>query len=142
MIERTILFRVALTRFQYDQIRRYLFFKNACPFVTPQMPLKQTRKSTPLVDPLETFSLGPCPADRAQNSVQGCLSEISVRPNPALVSSEFRFNCRPPPLPHQKKYTLGGPLETFTLWDHAQMTARKVLFRVALTRVLYDQARP
>ena len=27
-------------------------------------------------------------------------------------------------------------------WDHAQMIERKILFRIALTRALYDQLRP
>ena len=27
-------------------------------------------------------------------------------------------------------------------WDHAQMIERKILFRIALTRALYDQIRP
>ena len=39
-----------------------------------------------------------------------------------------------PPPPH--------PLENPEPWDHAQMVERKILFRRALTRALYDQLRP
>ena len=39
-----------------------------------------------------------------------------------------------PPPPH--------PLENPDPWDHAQMIERKILFRIALTRALYDQIRP
>ena len=34
------------------------------------------------------------------------------------------------------------PLENLSPWDHAQMIERKILFRIALTRALYDQIRP
>ena len=39
-----------------------------------------------------------------------------------------------PPPPH--------PPEIQEPWDHAQMIERKILFRIALTRALYDQIRP
>ena len=39
-----------------------------------------------------------------------------------------------PPPPH--------PPENLSPWDHAQMIERKILFRIALTRALYDQIRP
>ena len=34
------------------------------------------------------------------------------------------------------------PLQNPFSWDHAQMIERKILFRIALTRALYDQIRP
>ena len=34
------------------------------------------------------------------------------------------------------------PLENPDPWDHAQMIERTILFRIALTRALYDQIRP
>ena len=34
------------------------------------------------------------------------------------------------------------PPENLSPWDHAQMIERKILFRMALTRALYDQLRP
>ena len=34
------------------------------------------------------------------------------------------------------------PIESLPPWDHAQMIERKILFRIALTRALYDQIRP
>ena len=42
-------------------------------------------------EPFKTFSLGPCPDDRAQHSVQDSLNESSVRPNPTLVFSNSLF---------------------------------------------------
>ena len=37
---------------------------------------------------------------------------------------------------------LTNPLENPEPWDHAQMIERKIRFRIALTRALYDQIRP
>ena len=34
------------------------------------------------------------------------------------------------------------PLENLSPWDHAQVIERKILFRIALTRALYDQMAP
>ena len=34
------------------------------------------------------------------------------------------------------------PLQIKDSWDHAQMIEREILFRIALTRALYDQIRP
>ena len=34
------------------------------------------------------------------------------------------------------------PPENLSPWDHAQMIEREILFRIALTRALYDQIRP
>ena len=50
-----------------------------------------------------------------------------------------RFRGRP------KKYknpALTSPHRNTDPWDHAQMIERKILFRIALTRALYDQIRP
>ena len=44
-----------------------------------------------------------------------------------------------------KKYKnppLTSPHKNLLPWDHAQMIERKILFRIALTRALYDQIRP
>ena len=44
-----------------------------------------------------------------------------------------------------KKYKnppLTSPHKNTDPWDHAQMIERKILFRIALTRALYDQIRP
>ena len=41
-----------------------------------------------------------------------------------------------------KSTPLKNPLESLAFWDHAQMIERKILFRIALTRALYDQIRP
>ena len=48
------------------------------------------QKSTPNDAPWKPFPLGPCPDDRAQNSMQDSL-ESSVRPNPTLVFSKILF---------------------------------------------------
>ena len=45
----------------------------------------KTWKSTLDDPPWKPFPLGPCPDDRAQNSVQDSLNESSIRPNPTLV---------------------------------------------------------
>ncbi len=34
------------------------------------------------------------------------------------------------------------PMKTFFPWDHAQVIERKILFRIALTRDLYDEIQP
>ena len=49
--------------------------------------------------PWNPRTLGPCPDDRAQNSVQDSLNESSVRPNPTLFFSKIRFQFWPPPGP-------------------------------------------
>ena len=46
--------------------------------------------------PWEPFPLGPCPDDRARNSVQDSLIESSVRPNPTLVFSKICFQILTP----------------------------------------------
>ena len=56
-------------------------------FLTPQ----EIQKPPPSDPPLKPFSLGPCPDDRAQTSVQDSLNESSVRPNPTLVLSKILF---------------------------------------------------
>ena len=76
MIERKILFRIALTRALYDQIRHYFF--------------------------------------------RGLLTPREKHENPPWTT----------------------PPEIQEPWDHAQMIERKILFRIALTRALYDQIRP
>ena len=86
MIERKILFRIALTRALYDQIRPYFLqeYFSILSLLTPPVPPPKKHKNPPLKNPLEN-------------------------PDP---------------------------------WDHAQMIERKILFRIALKRALYDQIRP
>ena len=130
MIERKILFRIALTRALYDQIRPYFFLKIRFLIWPPQYLFvlrslnylfakfwhlfKSCKNRSPMVrefcfvkcklffsrifDPPEKHenppwttppwnprTLGPCPDDRAQHSVQDSLNESSVRPDPTLV---------------------------------------------------------
>ena len=56
----------------------------------------KTWKSTLDDPPWKPFHLGPCPDDRAQNSVQDSLKKSSVRPNPTLVFSKIRSQFWPP----------------------------------------------
>ena len=54
--------------------------------------------------------LGPCPDDRAQNSVQDSLNQSSVQPNPTLVFSNIRFQLWPPQYrPKSQKTVPDGP---------------------------------
>ena len=55
----------------------------------------KTWKSTLDDPPWNPRTLGPCPDDRAQNSVLDSFSESSVRPNPTLVFSKIRSQCWP-----------------------------------------------
>ena len=54
---------------------------------------------------------------------------------------KLSFSRFDPPEKHENlpRTTLPGIQEP---WDHAQMIERKILFRLALTRALYDQIRP
>ena len=105
-------------------------------------------KSKVFENPSKPLPLGPCPDDRAQNSVQDSINESSVRPNPTLVFAKILFQfCHfwPPPSTAPKKYKnppLTNPLENPDPWDHAQTIEREILFRIALTRALYDQMAP
>ena len=59
-------------------------------------------KSKVLQNPSKPLPLGPCPDDRAQNSVQDSINESSVRPNPTLVFAKILFQvchfwCPVPP---------------------------------------------
>ena len=46
------------------------------------------------------------------------------------------------PLENHENVTWTTPFENLEPWDHAQMMERKTLFRIALSRALYDQLRP
>ena len=76
---------------------------------------KKSWKSKVSPPPSNQGFLGPCPDDRAQNSVQDSLNESSVRPNPTLVFSKIRSQFWPPqyrPKPPQKIHPpegVGGP---------------------------------
>ena len=67
----------------------FMFF---CIFDT----LKKSWKSKVSPPPSNQGFPGPCPDDRAQNSVQDSLNESSVRPNPTLVFSKILFRFWPP----------------------------------------------
>ena len=56
-------------------------------------------KIHPSPPPSKPRPLGPCPDDRAQNSVQDSLNESSVRPNPTLVFFKNAFSILTPPVP-------------------------------------------
>ena len=60
-----------------------LFFFNVWP--------AKNKKSPPNDHPWKPFPLGPCPDDRAQNSVQDSLDESSGDPNPTLVFFKNTF---------------------------------------------------
>ena len=53
-------------------------------------PQQKSSKSRVFENPSKPWPLGPCPDDRARNSVQDSLIESSVRPNPSLVFSKIR----------------------------------------------------
>ena len=76
-------------------------------------PPKKSWKSKLSPPPSKPFPLGPCPDDRAQNSVQDSLNESSVRPTPTLVFSKIRS----PFLPRSVNYLFRGFL---TPGDRAQ----------------------
>ena len=52
----------------------------------------------------------------------------------------FSRICDPPEKHENPPWTT--PSENLSPWDHAQMIERKILFRIALTRALYDQIQP
>ena len=59
-----------------------------------------------------------------------------------FLTSEFFFHrFLTPPEKHENLPWTTTP-ESLCPWDHAQMIERKILFRIALTRALYDQIRP
>ena len=87
----------------------------------------------PLQTPCKPMTSGPCPDDRAQKTIPGCINESSaVRPNPILVFSILRFQfCDfEPPEKNQKLY-FPKPLENKYYWDHAQMIERRRLYHPA-----------
>ena len=83
-----------------------------CHFCPPsQYGPTKIQKSIPDGPPWKPSPSGPCPDDRAHNSVQDSLNESSVRANPTLVFSEMRFQFWPPqyrPKPPPKIYPLEG----------------------------------
>ena len=50
------------------------------------------------------------------------------------------LHFRPPN--HHENPRFCKTLQIKDSWDHAQMIEREILFRIALTRALYDQIRP
>ena len=116
-----------------------------------------------------TFSsYTPHPRSRSQNPGLGSTSRVgstSRSENPRIFSGFFRrsfctyrelrkpksdhvhpgFSYFFPFLTPQKSHenpSFPLPLQNPFPWDHAQMIERKILFRIALTRALYDQIRP
>ena len=90
----------------FPMVRGDLFFEKFKLFLFADCwPPWKTWKSIPDGPPWKPFPLGPCPDDRAQNSVQDSLNESSVRPNPTLVFSKIRSQILTPqyrPKPPQK----------------------------------------
>jgi len=67
-----------------DQKVNHVHLAFSC-FFSISDPPKKSQKSRVSSSPSKPRPLGPCPDDRAQNSVQDSLNESSVRPNPTLV---------------------------------------------------------
>ena len=59
-----------------------------------------------------------------------------------LRSVSYSFRGFLTPLEKHENPPWTTPPENLSSWDHAQMIERKILFRLALTRALYDQIRP
>ena len=75
----------------------------------------------------------------------GSFSTGRERPRPKSDHAHPAFSCFFPFLTPQKNHEnprLPLHLQNPFPWNHAQMTKRKILCRIALTRALYDQIRP
>ena len=74
------------------ELRRPKYHVHPAFYVFPIFdPPKNSWKSKVSPPPSKPLPLGPCPDDRAQNSVQDSINESSVRPNPTLVFAKILF---------------------------------------------------